>query len=130
MKIKNVLSSQVAATVLIALLAILANLKYKQWKDEMAVEKLKNDLLQQADSQQKKNKELSSSIQYLNSSNFKEQVARTQLNLKKDGEVVYTVSENQTATVTAAHIADHGGSNAKKWWNYFFNPGENENISS
>ncbi|MBI5530103.1 MAG: septum formation initiator family protein [Candidatus Doudnabacteria bacterium] len=73
---------------------------------------------QQADALQKKNDDLSQSLQYLNSPSFKERVARQQLNLKKDGEQVYGFTDgNGSSTDSQVAIKT---SNAKKWWDYFF----------
>ncbi len=117
---KQILSSKFALGLLIVLLAILANSKYKQWQQARSIEKLKQDLLKQADVQQKKNQELTQSISFINSDNFKEQVARQQLNLKKDGEVVYNFTEGTPTTTPAVAGASIAATNPQKWWSYFF----------
>ena len=119
MQPKQILSSKLAAALLIILLAFLVNIKYRQWKEERSVNKLKNDLQQQAAAQQKKNQDLSDSLSYLNSNDFKEQVARQQLDLKKNGEVVYNFTEDGAATVPSA-VQPPALANPQKWWRYFF----------
>lgn len=115
---KQRLSSKITIIGLVILLAFLADWKYKQWQSENLIEKQKLSLQLQADSLQKKNNELSQSLQYLNSDNFKEGVARQQLNLKKQGEQVYTFADAPAAAPSGTQAA--GESNPKKWLDYFF----------
>lgn len=117
---KKLLSSKFFFAGMLIFLAILANVKFQQLKNESAIEKEKNTLAAQADSLQKKNQELSDSLSYLNSQDYKERIARQQLNLKKEGEAVYNFSvlNNQNSSDRPEDSED---SNAKKWWDYFFN---------
>lgn len=82
---KQLLSSKFVVVVLAAFLLFLGNLKYGQWKNQQAINKQKQDLTNQINSMSQKNDQLNQSISYLNSSSFKERVAREQLNLKKTG---------------------------------------------
>ena len=85
------------------------------------MEKEKQKLAQQAQGLEQKNKELSDSLLYLNSSGFKERVARQQLNLKKQGEVVYNFGQNTGGVNTQE--TDQGvnkSGNFQKWLEYFF----------
>ena len=119
MKPKQLLSSKISIVGLVVLLALLTNLKYQQWKSDSGVQKLKQDLEQQLSAQQKKNQELSDSLSYLNSDDFKEQAARQQLNLKRDGEVVYDFTQaDQGPAPGQAQQVQTG--NPQKWWKYFF----------
>jgi cell division protein FtsB len=104
---------------LILLLVFLGDLKFRQWQNQRAIEKQELSLQQQADSLQKKNDQLSQSLQYLNSSDFKEEVARQQLGYKKDGETVYGFSADGQETAQNT-VAQSGAGDAGKWWNYFF----------
>jgi len=104
---------------LLILLVFLGNLKFKQWQSQRQIEKEKQSLQDQADSLQKKNQELSRSLQYLNSESFKERVAREQLGLKKDGEQAYSFAD-APRVAGASTDAPGGPSNIKKWWDYFF----------
>jgi len=116
---KQALSSKITIVGLLILLIFLADWRYRQWASEKVIQAEKKDLQQQADSLQKKNDELSQSLQYLNSDSFKESVARQQLDLKKQGEQVYTfVDAAQTGQPQVP--ASSGGGNAKKWLDYFF----------
>ena len=116
---KQQLSSKIAIFGLLILLVFLGNLKYKQWKNQLEIEKQKQNLQSEADALEKKNNELNQSLQYLNSPSFKERVAREQLNLKKDGETVYSFGDAATSSGLSLQT-DGKTHNAQKWWNYFF----------
>jgi cell division protein FtsB len=116
---KQNLTSKLAIFLLFILLAFLGNLKYQQWKNQKKIEAEKQSLQKQADSLMKKNNELSESLEYINSPNFKERVARQQLNLKKEGETVYSFIELKNTNENTEQ-QNKGESNASKWWNYFF----------
>jgi len=116
---KQTLSSKITIFGLIILLAFLADWKYRQWAGEKLIQAQKQSLQQEADALQKKNNELSQSLQYLNSDSFKESVARQQLNLKKPGEQVYSFAD-AGQTGQPQNQSSAGQSNAKKWLNYFF----------
>jgi cell division protein FtsB len=116
---KQALSSKITVVGLLILLALLSNWKYKQWSSEKLIKKQEQDLQQQADALQKKNNELSQSLQNLNSESSKESVARLQLNYKKPGEQVYTFAGASAAGQTQ-NQSSQNQSNAKKWLDYFF----------
>ena len=116
---KQTLSSKIVILGLVLLLAFLGKLKYSQWRAQQEIEKQKEVLQQQADSLQKKNNDLNQSLQYLNSPDFKERVARQDLGLKKEGEQVYSFGDPVPASDTPMAKAG-GNNNPSKWWNYFF----------
>lgn len=117
---KQALSSKIAICGLLLLLVFLADLKYKQYKAQSAIQQQKQSLQDQADALQKKNDDLNQSLQYLNSSGFKERVARQDLGLKKAGETVYSFGNGQTGTSSESGLAQNKPSNFQKWWGYFF----------
>ena len=101
------------------MLWFLGQLKFKQWQNQNRIETEKLNLLQQADELEKKNQELTKSLEYLNSPDFKEKVAREQLALKREGEVVYSFSAKpETQTILTDSRIKQG--NLEKWWDYFF----------
>lgn len=114
---KQAISSNLAIAALLILLAFLGRSKFKQLRDQNEINRQKATLQAQADAQQKKNDELNQSLSYLNSSDFKEKVARDQLGLKKQGEQVYTFAN---APAPAPPAQPPAGSNFKKWLAYFF----------
>lgn len=116
---KQTLSSKITIAALLFLVVFLADLKFKQWQKQRQIEAEKQSLQRQADALQKKNDDLSQSLQYLNSPSFKERVAREQLDLKKAGEQVYSFSDSPQVAGAFSEPAS-GTGNIKKWWDYFF----------
>jgi cell division protein FtsB len=115
---KQTITSKAAILALVLLLLFLGFSKFKQWQNQREIVKQKQTLLAQAEAQQKKNEELKQSLEYINSPNFKESVARQQLGLKKQGEEVYSFVDAQSqANQTQAETKE---GNFTKWWNYFF----------
>ena len=115
---KQTLSSKITLIFLALLLIFLAESKYRQWRSQKSIEAEKQNLQQQADALDKKNQELSQSLQYLNSASFRENIARQQLGLKKQGEQVYSFNDAPATDQTSASSRQN---NPKKWWDYFFN---------
>lgn len=80
---------------------------------------------------EKRNKDLNNLISYLESEQFIENQARTNFNLKKQGEEVVIIkgdnsiikknSENIYDIKTSAEQKIKNTSNPNKWWHYFFN---------
>ena len=118
---KEFLSSKLTVAGLLVLLAFFGNLRYQQWRYEKSVERQKADLYAQEQVLQKKNEELNESLSLLNSPNFKERFARQQLNMKKEGETVFTFSEAGEPVIQGSQEASADEGNPRKWWNYFFN---------
>ena len=114
---RRAISSKIAIAALLALLVFLGNIKFKQWQKQRQIEREKQTLERQADALEKKNRELSQSLQYLNSLSFKERVAREQLGLKKQDEQVYSFS---SAPEVLAAFDGKQEANWKKWLDYFF----------
>lgn len=116
---KQKLSSKTAILGLIVLAGFLGIQEFKQLSNQKKIEAQKKSLQEQADTFTKKNSDLNQSLQYLNSPDFKEKVARQQLNLKKEGETVYSFADASILeTADAANRPKQG--NFTKWWNYFF----------
>lgn len=118
MRFNQKLSSKTAILGLIILAGFLGLQEYKQLSNQKKIELQKKSLQDQADSLTKKNTDLSESLQYLNSPNFKEKVARQQLDLKKDGETVYSFADPPIQNSASADPAGKQ-SNFIKWWHYF-----------
>lgn len=122
MKLSNFNSKKVFILLLI-LGAVLGNLSYKQYKEQKVVQTEKEILKNQAENLQKKNNDLSKSLAYLNSPDYKETVARQQLNMKKSGEEVFTFGEKIENSPNSASVlgTNTKKSNFEKWLNYFTN---------
>ncbi len=117
---KQILSSKIVLVLLAALSLFFGNLKYQQYRQQQAIEKEKQSLTSQEQQLTKNNQQLSDSLTYLTSDDFKQRVARVQLNMKKDGEVVYNFTDAPAEQNPQTGAAATGSSNPQKWWNYFF----------
>jgi cell division protein FtsB len=120
MDFKNLLSSKLSVLLLLILLVFLGSIKYEQWKSEKAIEGEKENLYLQEQQLQKKNQDLSNSLEFLKSQDFKERVAREQLNLKKEGEMVFTFSDQTPSEEYNGSEQTPKENYPQKWWNYFF----------
>ena len=118
MEYKPLISAKIFIVALLILLAFFANLKYQQYKSQGEITKERNSLTKQAETLQKNNQDLNDSLSYLNSQNYKDRIARQQLNLKKEGETVYNFSSSGGATNTLSSAVEE--SNPTKWWKFFF----------
>ncbi len=124
-KLRLLLSNKFFAAFLALVLVLMVGAEYKQYRQRSAVQKEIESLQQQASQIEQKNQDLQALISNLGSEQYKEQAAREQLGLKKDGEIVYSFGQSQPA------VREQGGSsqnsqadaqtNPQKWWNYFFN---------
>lgn len=118
--LKEKLSQKFIVLGLVILVIFLGYIRYQQYRQKQSIDGEKTSLQTQIDNLEKKNQELEASIKYLSSLSSKEKVAREQLNLKKQGEVVYgfikneAVLDNQTGA-----IKTNQDSNPIKWWKYF-----------
>lgn len=84
------------------------------------------EVKKEIDGLEKKNEELASLIEYLNTDSYKEIQARQSLNMKKEGETavaVTSVSSNDQVNASSDKYdlpSEEESSNIKKWWKYFF----------
>lgn len=84
------------------------------------IEKVKSEI----NTLERKNKELSGLVEYLNTDAFKEIQARQNLGMQKDGETAVSIEslpDNATNEVELVNNNDvKDKSNMEKWWQYFF----------
>lgn len=119
MTYKEIISARWVVISLCGLLAFLSYLKIQQYRAHLGLEKEKQRIIEQEASYRKKNNELSQTLSYLNSPDFKEKLAREQLNLKKNGEVVYSFSEKNSQQRPADNGQEQDRPNYQKWIFYF-----------
>lgn len=111
---------------LVLLLAVLGLNEYKQYSQRRAIQKEIQSIIAQGDELQAKNRQLSDSLNYLNTNSYKERLARQQLNLKKEGEIVVNFANLNSPPQNADAPSLNGPKqNALKWWKYFFNSQSN-----
>jgi len=95
--------------------------EFRQWQNRRSIQHEIDSLQQQASDLEQKNKQLSDSLSYLDTANYKEKIARQQLNLKKDGEIVVNFPAGITLNNETANKGSLSKNNIYKWWSYFFN---------
>ncbi|MDE2312376.1 MAG: septum formation initiator family protein [Patescibacteria group bacterium] len=111
-------TSKFALTLLAAGALVMGGWRYQQYKNQRAVLAEENSIKTQIASLEQKNQQLSDSLTFLNSSSFKDQVARGQLNLKKQGEIVFGFTSAANPQPNAPSQPDKP--NYEKWLQYFF----------
>ena len=113
------LSTKTALLLLACLAAFFGYLRWQQYRQKASIEAEKNNLETQIAGVERKNQEMEAQIKYLSSLSSKEKVAREQLNLKKQGEKIYSFTLEDRAQTLAAGSNAKGESNPVKWWRYF-----------
>ena len=119
-------TSKSVVFLLIVLLAFLVWQKFKQYRLQSAIEKEKQSLQNRKTEIEGKNLELEQSLGYLISSASKDVIARQQLNMQKEGEIVYSFSENP-APAPVNEPAESKSTNFQKWAAYFLNKNPKSN---
>ncbi len=120
MALKLKLSSKLTLLLLLGLFLFLAYLRYGQWKNQLAIDKERKKLQDQITALNGKNQSLTQSLSYLGSSDFKERAAREQLNLKRNGEVVFGFTDAPPTVAAEAAGQTDNAPNYEKWIEYFF----------
>ncbi len=125
---KEIIQSKAFVVTGTIFLVFLLVVSFGQFRNRRGIQKEIEALTKQADQIQKNNQEVQNFIAYLKTDSYKEQAARQQLNLKKEGEVVYSFSglAPETEVVSAETQAKEDfakKSNAEKWLAYFLKGG-------
>ena len=114
-------TSKSALAILVVLAVFLAQQKFRQYRLQAAIEKEKQNLEQRQLELEGKREELNKTLNYLNSKSYKEIIARQQLNMQKDGEIVYNFNGATNPVEPSPENTDAKTSNFQKWVNYFLN---------
>lgn len=119
MKLPKVFYSKPFLIVLALALIIAGTLEYKQYNERKEIDQEIAELLAEEERLLATNKQLEQSISFLSSPEYQEKLARMQLNLKKEGEIVVNFpSDKATSQVVTETPTD--SSNMIKWWKYIF----------
>jgi len=122
---KKILSSKVFLFVVtLALIAVAVNVgreSYRKYQLTQEINKLKIEI----EKIEGKNEQLANLMEYLKKEPYLEKEARLKLNLKKPGEKVIILSdeeqkEQETVINDISELKKSG--NHWKWWEYFFSP--------
>lgn len=107
--------------IIMAVVAVgLASLELNQWTKRRAIENEIQSLSQESQRINEKNKDLSDSIAYLQTTAAKEKTMRQQLNMKKEGEIAISFAPLNEVEPQGESQTIEKNNNFIKWWNYFF----------
>lgn len=106
------------AAVLIVLLGVFA-LELQQWLQRHKINTEISHLKQEQADLEARNNALQQSLQYFSSDTYKEKLAREQLGLKKEGEIVINFPANGISHNDEKEI-QKPQPNPQKWWQYLF----------
>lgn len=118
MKLPRIFYSKLFLTGVLILLLGVFILQLQQWQERRSIDKEIAELVSQKQALEQKNQDLAQSLQYFASDSYKEKLAREQLGLKKEGELVINFPANLNLNNSA--ISEKQLSNPQKWWHYFF----------
>lgn len=79
-----------------------------------------NDLQGEIGHLEKQNQDLSQLIDYLKSDTFIEQEAKLKMGLKKPGENLVVMPQNENPEAQNTSLLEANKTNPSKWWSYFF----------
>lgn len=120
MKLPKIFHSKLFLGAVIIVLLGVFTLELQQWQQRRKINAEINHLKEEQASLEARNNALQQSLQYFSSENYQEKLAREQLGLKKDGEIVINFPPNGIPSGDEKP-AEKPTSNPQKWWQYIFN---------
>lgn len=119
MKLPKIFYSKIFLIILALILLFTGVVEFRQWQVRRQVDNEIANLKKEEQNLKQSNQQLEQSINFLSTPEYQEKLARLQLNLKKDGEVVVDFPQNQTI---ASNIPEQvkADSNLYNWWQYIF----------
>lgn len=129
MRLKRILASKALFLVSLAILLFFSVNLVREIINRRDLEKEIGGITEEINALSGRNQELSGLIEYLKTPDFVEEVARTKLNLKKEGEKIIIVPEerdrvageqSQFAPVMQQRLTMDSRPNPVRWWQYFF----------
>lgn len=118
-KFPKILYSKLFLGAILILLIILFVVELQQWRARQAINSEINHLISEQQALEQKNVDLEQSLQYFASDSYKEKLAREQLGLQKEGEIVVNFPKLADETQIQA-IQPPEQNNIQKWWRYLF----------
>lgn len=118
MKLPRVFHSKLFLGVILIVLLTVFGLELNQWQQRRKVDAEIRHLVEEQASLEQRNNALQQSLQYFSSDTYKEKLAREQLGLKKDGEIVINFPPEGIASTTEQITPP--ANNLQKWWEYIF----------
>ncbi len=115
----KILKSKWFLAAMLILLIVVFTVELRQWQSREAINKEIAHLVAEQQALEQKNQDLEQSLQYFGSDSYKEKLAREQLGLKREGEIVVNfpkLADNSSG----AEAQSSEQSNPQKWWQYIF----------
>lgn len=103
---------------LLIVLGFMGTKEYQKWQQRRAVDQEIAALQAQDKELQEQNQQLQQSIEFLSSEQYQEKLARLQLNLKKEGEIVVNFPPEPGRQ--GPENSPNTSPNPIKWWEYIF----------
>ncbi len=113
--LKSKFATWLLGVVLLLIMIFTAKVLIEKYRIDKEISKLQA----QIEKIKKNNEQLTSLVKYYNSPSYQEQQAREKLNLKKDGESVVALPQQDTRDASQ-QVQDQKQSNFKQWFDYFF----------
>lgn len=120
MRLPVIFKSKIFLVVIGLVLCGLFALELQQWQQRRKIDTEIAKLQQQQNDLESRNKALQESLSYFKTDNYQDKIAREQLGLKKEGEIVVNFPPENTNNTAPANDSIKK-SNLLKWWEYIFN---------
>jgi cell division protein DivIC len=118
MKLPRIFHSRLFLAVVLIVLLVVFGLELNQWQQRRKVDAEIKHLVEEQSALEQRNNALQQSLQYFSSDAYKEKLAREQLGLKKDGEIVINFPTEGVAD--SGKQKSEPANNPQKWWEYIF----------
>lgn len=119
MKLPKIFYSRLFLGAVIIVLLTVFGLEFNQWQQRRKINAEISHLKQEQAALEARNTALQQSLQYFGSANYQEKLAREQLGLKKDGEIVINFPPEGLPGQSSTEPSKPE-SNPYKWWQYLF----------
>lgn len=119
MKLPKIFHSKLFLAGLLIVLIAVIGLELQQWQQRRKINAEIQHLKEEQADLEARNTALQQSLQYFSSENYQEKIAREQLGLKKEGEIVVNFPPNGIDTQEKTEPTKPK-SNPQKWWEYLF----------
>jgi len=127
---KRLLSSKILLLVSLAILIFFSTNLIREIINRRDLQKDVSALEEEINRLEGRNQSLAGLIDYFESLDFVEKEARTKLNLRKPGEKIIIIAEEEASTATSKIFSEDQSNlsiselkpltNLDRWWNYFF----------
>lgn len=120
MKLPKILYSKLFLAGALIVLLVIIGLELKQWNERRKIDAEISQIEREKAALESRNQALQQSLQYFASDSYKEKLAREQLGLKKEGELVVNFPP-PGIKANSDPEPEKPKTNPQKWWDYIFN---------